>query len=200
MKAIYKKLFEFEQKVPILPKDAKGYGYSYTSLARMTETIRPILKEVGLGYTQILIRGGIKTVIFDYESAETLESFIELKDLHYEKVKYFEKSDFKKERELEKYIILGFEGMNYPQALGSIITYFRRYTLAAILGLVADEDADARNNKEKVKPPKEKLTEAMYNSAVKALHNGYTIERLRKKYEISKEQEETLKNMLNGTI
>jgi hypothetical protein len=166
----------------------------------MVEIIKPILKEVGLGYTQLLMNEGIKTIIFDYESEEILESYFELPKLHYEKVKYYEKSDLKKERELEKNIILGFEGMNYPQALGSIITYFRRYALASILGLVADEDADARNHKEEVKPSKVKLTEAMYNSAVKALHNGFTIERLRQKYEISKEQEETLKNMLHGTI
>jgi len=32
---------------------------------------------------------------------------------------------------------------NEPQAIGSAITYARRYALAAILGLVADEDDDA---------------------------------------------------------
>jgi hypothetical protein len=33
-------------------------------------------------------------------------------------------------------------GMNASQSVGASITYFRRYTLSAILGLVTDEDTD----------------------------------------------------------
>jgi len=38
---------------------------------------------------------------------------------------------------------------NTPQGLGSAITYARRYSLSAILGIVADEDDDAESTKEK---------------------------------------------------
>jgi hypothetical protein len=39
-------------------------------------------------------------------------------------------------------LLRGFEGMNKAQAIGSLITYFRRYALSAILGLVTDADSD----------------------------------------------------------
>ena len=49
-----------------------------------------------------------------------------------------------------------------PQALGSAISYARRYSLSAMLGLVADDDDDAESTKEVkkiVEKPAEKPTE-----------------------------------------
>jgi ERF superfamily. len=42
----------------------------------------------------------------------------------------------------KKSVIKGFEGMNKAQAIGSLITYFRRYALSSMLGLVTDKDTD----------------------------------------------------------
>jgi hypothetical protein len=41
----------------------------------------------------------------------------------------------------------GSKGMSLAQSMGSIITYLRRYTLAAILGIYADEDTDGNESK-----------------------------------------------------
>jgi hypothetical protein len=51
-----------------------------------------------------------------------------------------------------------------PQAVGSAITYGRRYALAAILGIVADEDDDANSAGGKATPP-EKTKESLPKNA-----------------------------------
>jgi hypothetical protein len=43
----------------------------------------------------------------------------------------------------QKFVLRGFEGMNKAQAIGSLITYFRRYSLSSMLGIITDKDTDA---------------------------------------------------------
>ena len=42
--------------------------------------------------------------------------------------------------------------MNTFQIMGSAITYYRRYSLSAALGLITDKDIDAKEKKLKTKP------------------------------------------------
>ena len=63
---------------------------------------------------------------------------------------------------------IGFdENEKNPQKIGSIITYYRRYTLCSLLG-IAGEDDDAEQAKTPTpKPkPKEKLTDERFDSAL----------------------------------
>lgn len=47
----------------------------------------------------------------------------------------------------------GSKGLSLAQSMGAIITYLRRYTLSAILGIFADEDNDGNEKKQPAKSP-----------------------------------------------
>ena len=131
MKNIYKALANFQQEVPIIHKGTAGYGYSYADLTAIFTVINPLLKEHGLGFTQLVNENSIKTVLFHIESGETLESTTNL----IEGVKLAKMNDF--------------------QVLGSQITYIRRYALSSLLGLVTDKYIDGDGD-QKPELPKEK--------------------------------------------
>ena len=119
MKSIFKALADFQQEVPVIKKNAQGYGYKFADLEQINEVIKPLLKKHGLGYTQPLNGNQLKTIVFHIESGETIEGSV----------------DIPQDIELK--------GQNAFQVMGSAITYFRRYSLVSTLGLVTDEDADA---------------------------------------------------------
>ena len=114
---------------------------------------------------------GIKTILFHGETGETLESFTEIPQ------------------------DVNLKGMNDFQVLGSAITYIRRYALSSMLGLVTDKDIDASG--EQVKSWLNVGT-PQWNAIVKAVNEGgkFTISQVKSKYQLSKETEEELKNIL----
>lgn len=81
-----------------------------------------------------------------------------------------------------------------PQGIGSAITYARRYALAAIVGIVADEDDDGNAATVKAQPQQSKVSDA--NRAFLAGANTALVDRVLKKYgksaisELSNEQAE----------
>ena len=119
MKNLYKAVAAFQQEVPVINKDSTGYNYKYSSLDNIVEVITPLLKKHGLGYMQPLDGNSLKTVLFHAESGESIESSVGIPQG------------------------VQLKGMNDFQVLGSAVTYLRRYSLSAILGLITDEDADA---------------------------------------------------------
>ena len=127
MKNLLKSLAEFQQEVPVIHKGTQGYGYSYANLATIFEVINPILKKYKLGFTQLIGDNNIKTIIFHYESGETLETITTIPQG------------------------TNLKGMNDFQTLGSAVTYIRRYSLSSALGLITDKDTDAHG--EQVKKP-----------------------------------------------
>jgi hypothetical protein len=140
MKHLLKSLASFQQEVPVLHKATKGHNYTYTELSDIVRAINPLMQKHGLGFTQMINSkesgNYLKTVIFHAESGETIESecFIPLIQLH---------------------------KMNEYQVTGSGITYFRRYSLSSLLGLVTDSDIDAAGVQIK---PESKPTETENNS------------------------------------
>ena len=140
MKNIYKAVASFQQEVPVITKETEGYGYKYADLPKILEIINPLLKKHGLGFYQAINGTKIKTVVFHADSTEQIESET---DMPFDSLVYEEitKKD-KKGVEYKIMAIKGFEGMNRAQAIGSLITYFRRYALSSMLGLVTDKDTD----------------------------------------------------------
>jgi len=118
MKNLIKSLSDFQNECPIIHKDTKGHNYTYADLPQIFSVINPLLKKHKLCFTQLLENDGIKTILFHVESGEQLESFTQIP-----KVK------------------LG--NMNDYQAYGSGVTYFRRYALSSMLGIITDKDLDA---------------------------------------------------------
>lgn len=179
MKNLFKALASFQQEVPVIHKGTKGFGYSYADLPAIFEVINPLMKKHKLGFTQLLGDGNIKTIIFHIESGETLES----------------------EVTIPNNVVL--KGMNEFQVTGSAITYYRRYSLSAILGLVTDKDTDGTGGSQTSSqaPKKEapaKLPTLTQNSkqwktVFEAVSDGRAnVTYVKKKFTISKKIEEIL--------
>ena len=86
---------------------------------------------------------------------------------------------------------------NDPQKLGSAITYYRRYTLASLLALQAEDD-DAQSAKPKPAPvkPAMKIDSKEFIGALKFItEDGGTIDKIEAKYLLSP----SIKKALNGT-
>jgi len=126
MKNLIKSLSNFQNECPVIHKDTKGHNYTYADLPQIFSVINPLLKKNGLCFSQLLENDGIKTILFHVESGESLESFTSIP-----KVK------------------LG--AMNEYQSYGSGVTYYRRYSLSSMLGLITDKDLDAAGTQAEAK-------------------------------------------------
>jgi len=155
MKNLFKALANFNEEVPTIHEDTKGYNYTYANLNTIFKVIKPLLKTHGLGFTQLLNGKNLKTIIFHIDSGEFLESEVEIPQ------------DVK------------LASMNTFQVMGSAITYYRRYSLSAALGLITDKDIDAKGEEVKTLPV---FTSANFEKAKKA---NATIEMIKKNYTIS---------------
>jgi hypothetical protein len=118
MKNLIKALSDFQNDCPIIHKDTKGHNYTYADLPQIFSVINPLLKKHKLCFTQLLENDGIRTILFHVESGEQIESHTPI-----------------------PLVKLG--AMNEYQSYGSGVTYFRRYALSSMLGLVTDKDTDA---------------------------------------------------------
>jgi hypothetical protein len=115
-------------------KNKKGYGYNYAELSGVLDILRPLLSKYGIavvqlpGFDQEKVR--LETV-FIHSSGQWISSTIEM---GVEKGK----------------------GMSLAQSIGSVITYARRYGLAA-MGGITQTDNDAAVDKEEIDKKIEKI-------------------------------------------
>ena len=166
--SIYKKLLEVQKEVGAISKDSKNpfFKSKYFDINKLIEVVNPVLSDKGVLLLQPIQDNRVQSVLFDSESGDRVWSELELPEI------------------------------TDPQKLGSCITYYRRYTLASLLGLQAEDD-DANNLKPAPKK-KSKITSEAYQKAVDALSNGkVTLEQIKTKYELSAEQEKALKSLSN---
>lgn len=116
-------LVEAQAEFETLPKDKAGYGYNYTDLDTVISYIRPILKKHGLGFIQMLstLEGNQPAITtrLIHSTGEWIEDTTPLPPVQLAKG-------------------------NAAQNLGAAITYMKRYTLCAMLGISSDEDADGK--------------------------------------------------------
>lgn len=116
-------LAKAQAEFPTLPKDKNGYNYKYTDLDTVISTLRPILAKHNIGFMQSLTttetgKQAITTRLFN-TAGEWLEDTTPLPDISLAKG-------------------------NAAQNLGAAITYMKRYTLCAFLGVSCDEDPDGK--------------------------------------------------------
>jgi hypothetical protein len=173
MKNLFKKLAAFQQEVPVIHKGTQGYGYSYANLSTIFEVINPLLKKHGLGFTQLVGDNNVKTIIFDIESGENIETVTTIPSG------------------------VTLKGMNDFQILGSAITYVRRYSLSSALGLITDKDIDGGG--EQVKPvasvSKPTLTEQVETAKAKII-NASSIEDLTAKWQTLTKLEQSFQDVI----
>ena len=75
-----------------------------------------------------------------------------------------------------------------PQKMGSMITYYRRYTLQSLLGLQAEDDDANAASKASQAPEKKWVNKGdkIWNAAI---DKGVKIDELKKHYSISKDNQ-----------
>jgi hypothetical protein len=187
MKNLFKSLAAFQQEVEVIHKGSQGYGYSYADLPAIFEKINPLLKKHGLGFTQLIEGQDLKTIVFHSESGEVLESQTTIP-------------------------VVALKGMNDYQSFGSGVTYYRRYALSAMLGLVTDKDTDASGEQSKPQSPAKPQPKAKsdfkpngYENAIKAVLAGkMTAQSIIDAYNVTSEQvkqlneAEAMKGGVNG--
>lgn len=115
---------EFQGVLDNASKGKQGHGYKYADLAECINTAKPFLAKYGLAVTQMIgsTESGKQTLItmLTHKSGQYISS----------------------EFVMVEAVLAGGSGKNPAQTLGSAITYQRRYSYAAIIGL-AQEDNDA---------------------------------------------------------
>ena len=188
MKELFKSLAAFQQETPIIHKDTQGYGYTYADMSKIVETINPLMAKHKLGFYQAVEGSQLKTVIFHVGTGESIES----------------QADIPQGVQLK--------GMNDFQVLGSAITYLKRYSLSAMLGIVTDKDVDGageqvkkdtkastQNNEEekqwlnRTKRNSDEITQE-WDDAVKAIERGdRTADDIFSQYKVNKECRAMLK-------
>lgn len=106
--------------VRVETKTGAEYTFTYAPLDSIRDAVLPALTETGLSYSQLLTtsldnpeRPALRTMLL-HESGESIESTFPLP----------------------------VEGFPSAQEYGSLITYFRRYALVALLGIATEEDDD----------------------------------------------------------
>lgn len=136
-------LAEIQNELPTMPKSSQGYGYKYTALETITQTIKGILHKHNVGYLQSVgSENGLQTLttrVFNTKG-EWIEDTALLP-------------------------IISSTKNNAAQTLGMSITYMRRYMLSAMLGITSDEDVDASSFEQNQKTSKQSGQSASQNNS-----------------------------------
>ena len=109
---IYSKIHAAKQEIGVVKNNAKNphFKNTYADLNALIEAVEPILLSKGLILLQPIKDGKVFTQVIDTETFEMVESSIDLSP------------------------------NLTAQALGSQITYYRRYTLQSLMSLQSDDD------------------------------------------------------------
>lgn len=178
MKEFLKKIKEVWDLISV-KKDWENpyYGSKYMTLDAIMEKLEPLLNEREMMiYNYVLARWGVRTIVMDMESGETIGSdFVvnEIKD---------------------------------PQQLWKVITYGRRYNLVSIFNILADEDDDAQSFYDenwKAKKYTKRIFDMKAFENLKRKKDKYTYEQAMKEinenYSIDTEMEEKIMDLYGIT-
>ena len=128
---------------------------NYADLGSIIDTAKPTLGKHGLAVTQLPYndgdRVGVETVL-THASGEWISSALSLP-------------------------LADEKGKSGAQVAGSIITYLRRYTLAAVLGMYSDEDTDGNSEPKpvEVKPREKTEPKPVSESDTMTIERAYKI-------------------------
>ena len=104
---------KLEKEVKVTMKSGGKYSFKYADLSACCKAAAPALKANGLAVSQVICDGKLVTIL-SHKSGQWFKSELYLP-----------------------------QQSNDYQAYGSAITYLKRYSYCAILGIVADTDDDA---------------------------------------------------------
>lgn len=177
IKQIAEALCKFQANIGKIKKEAENpfFKKKYASLANILDVIQKPLSDANLSFCQ-LPDGDSLTTILMHNSGEWISASY----------------------------VMPVAKINDPQAMGSAITYARRYALGSILGLNIDEDDDGEKAMQRTakignetRPTAEKpfINPAMvqWEKAVEHLKKGGNIDDVLKKYQLKPEHLNILK-------
>lgn len=160
MKNIYTKLAAVKKEIGAISKDSTNpfFKSKYFDINGLLKHVEPLLDKNGLLLLQPILEGSVCSQIIDVENGDRAESSIQMASL----------SD--------------------PQKMGSMITYYRRYTLQSLLGLQAEDDDANAASKASQAPEKKWVNKGdkIWNAAI---DKGVKIDELKKHYSISKDNQ-----------
>lgn len=109
------KIFRIQNELEAIIKDAKNpyFQSNYADINAMLEQLQPLLNKYKVAIEQPMRDGKVFTILTCVDTGDSKSSSLEL------------------------------QPMSDPQKLGSVITYYRRYTLQGLLGIrTKDDDAN----------------------------------------------------------
>lgn len=109
------KIFRIQNELEAIIKDAKNpyFKSNYADINAMLEQLQPLLNKYKVAIEQPMRDGKVFTILTCVDTGDSKSSSLEL------------------------------QPMSDPQKLGSVITYYRRYTLQGLLGIrTKDDDAN----------------------------------------------------------
>jgi len=168
-----KALALFHIKVGKIKKDAKNpfFKSNYASLSNILTEVQDPLNESGLVITQFPDEQGLVSMLIHAESGQYISSNYQMP----------------------------VSKPNDPQALGSSITYARRYAISSILSLNVEDD-DGNNGAEKPKSQTDSrpwLNQGeKLDAAIEYIINGGALATIESKYQLSTEIRNNLKETL----
>jgi hypothetical protein len=164
---LYNKLFNAKSEIGQISKNKTNpfHKSEYFDVNGLIEAVEPILQKHKLLLIQPLIDNQVVSIISDIETGFEISSSIEIRN------------------------------QDNPQKIGSEITYYRRYTLQSLLGLKAEDDDANKASVNKPKDDKQWLNPTdldKWSKAVDYVAKGGSVVDIRKRYKLSKENEQKL--------
>lgn len=161
---INQKLFNLQQEIGTISKDASNpfYKSKYFDINSLINQLNPLFKKHKLLLLQPIEEDMVYSKIICIDGTGGVISALKLPEI------------------------------NDPQKLGSAITYYRRYTLASLLGLQAvDDDANIASE---VTEDKKWLNQNTpeFSKAIEFIKGGGSIEAIKGKYRVSKKVQDEL--------
>lgn len=206
MQTLIQKLFELKKKSIVLLRDEAAYNYKYADLSQIQDKIAPALEELKLLIIHSTQNGSVVTTIYDVESDASISSSIEIGNI--KNKREWDETDRKGN------IIHVIEDVDQdPQAIGSTITYYRRYNILQLLDLKTQDDDGAGSSPRAQSAqatawPTEWIDKAKIATLIEKLKSGELVassgdEALkiaRQYYRVSKENAEIIKTEFSKHI
>ena len=156
---IHKKMFLLQQEIGAISKDASNpfYKSKYFDINSLINQLNPLLKKHRLLLLQPIEEDCVYSKLICIDGTGGVISALKLPEI------------------------------NDPQKLGSAITYYRRYTLASLLGLQAvDDDANIASGVTTQKPFLNKNT-PLYNTIIDKIKSGTSLSTVKSHYNAKKD-------------
>lgn len=154
-KNIYEALCKFQAVMPAVEKTRQGYNFIYCDLADIWLAIRKPLTDNGLSVMQLI------------QSDDNGNNYMVTRLCH------------TSGESIESKTLMVFQAKKLTE-VGSAYSYYRKYSLSAILGIVSDQDVDAKVEKQE------------------QIYEKKEVQKVQKIQNVSKEQLTIIEELING--